>query len=243
MIRLADGTTVTRDEWLRRRREISEQNARLSEEWLAEQRQREPAAMSPAIPRSARPYLSEIQGGLGTPMGDILSQMRDGMVPTRDRHGEDRVFTYTFRRRQPVDLGVPPAWRPERAGAVHGGRAGLIRGRSRHRWRTVPLARSTPRPRCICSRRSAPWASGRRRTVFRITLHASQGESRRPISFSRGESPREKSLRLQPRSPQDSHAVGTDAPATLLLSRANQTGDYVRFRCRLRASSRHPGCA
>ena len=22
--------------------------------------------------------------------------MRDGMVPTRDRHGEDRVFSYTF---------------------------------------------------------------------------------------------------------------------------------------------------
>ena len=37
-----------------------------------------------------------IRGGIGTSMESILSQMPDGMVPTRDRRGEDRVLTYTF---------------------------------------------------------------------------------------------------------------------------------------------------
>lgn len=47
-------------------------------------------------PRSARPYLSRIRGGLGSPMESILSQMPDGMIPSRDRRGEDRILTYTF---------------------------------------------------------------------------------------------------------------------------------------------------
>ena len=51
---------------------------------------------SPTSPRSARPYLSRIRGGIGSPLVDVLSQMPDDMTPSIDLRGEDRVFTYTF---------------------------------------------------------------------------------------------------------------------------------------------------
>ena len=92
-ITLPDGTTVTRAEWERSRQAYYEQQARLDEAG------QDVPAESPRFadaPQSARPYLSRIQGDLGTPMESILSQMPDGMIPTRDRRGEDRVFTYTF---------------------------------------------------------------------------------------------------------------------------------------------------
>ena len=51
---------------------------------------------SPTSSRSARPYLSRIRGGIGSPLVDVLSQMPDDMTPSIDLRGEDRIFTYTF---------------------------------------------------------------------------------------------------------------------------------------------------
>ncbi len=44
----------------------------------------------------ARAYLSRVQGGIDSPMGDILPQMPDGMIPERRQSGANRTFTYTF---------------------------------------------------------------------------------------------------------------------------------------------------
>ena len=47
-------------------------------------------------------------GGLDDPMGRILSQMPDGMVPDRRQYGDRREFTYTFADRSQVVLTFRP---------------------------------------------------------------------------------------------------------------------------------------
>ena len=52
-----------------------------------------------ARPRSeslAGAYLSEVQGGLDSPLEQILPQMPDGLIPSRRQSGDRRIFTYAF---------------------------------------------------------------------------------------------------------------------------------------------------
>ncbi|MCY4661208.1 MAG: hypothetical protein OXF93_15600 [Acidobacteria bacterium] len=69
-----------------------------------EMRDRHRAQLRASRPREsmALAHLGRMTGGLDDPMGRILSQMPDGMIPDRRQYGERREFKYTFADRSQV---------------------------------------------------------------------------------------------------------------------------------------------
>ena len=60
----------------------------------------------------ARLWLGTVQGGLDSPMEQILPQMPDDIFPERRQSGQDRIFTYGFEDGSQMVL----TFRPREAG-------------------------------------------------------------------------------------------------------------------------------